>query len=502
MLSWLKFTLMSFFSNKTSKEGANRSFWNVVFALTTCIIIMTSFIATGFNYSFTTHYSKASEFKEFAYNIFANEVVEERINVIVNDDSLREEKVLKATYNDGSYVVIDTFNYDTDSKFIKYDYNLVIDTRPSNKTFSKVDAYYQSNTDENKKISGENYSSLSDDEKANYTLKLDLKRETIDPSNFSYIDNGSEIFKTTAEAYSYIETYTATLKEDNDLVKEFKKVKEIETTKPEYAESVYSLYMRCYYKTLIATPTILDYYQKQYASIIASEENIKNFIFITDTWASFSFTNDNNLVFTFDGFYDEVEDGFTFYNLQNRNDLDQIKLNIDLLITSVYSTRFSYQTLVSGMNVMTFMPYILFAIAVFGLLIFCICKLKRRAYGDRFIGSFKIVSSYLIMSSALAGIVGMILFFILDSTAAFGITCWGLLSIIGFRTIILIIGEEIAYKKNPLRDQVVYKKKVVSSNEVIDAYEDNLNLANTSFDNGTKVITNDVDDEDEKMEFM
>lgn len=502
MLNWLKFTLMSFFSNKESKEGAHRSFWNVIFALIASIIILTAFIATGFNYSFTTHYAKASEFKEFAYNIFANEVVEERINVIVNDDSSRDQKVLKATYNDGSYVVIDTFNYDTDSKYIKNGYNLVIDTRPSNKTFSKVEAYYQLNSDETKKLSGAQYDALKDEDKSSYSFKIDLKREVVDTTNFSYIDNGVEVFKTTAEAYSYVETYVATLKEDNALVSEFKAAKEIENTKIEYADAIYSLYLRSYYKSLLATPTILDYYQNQYAKLMSDETNNKNFIFMTDIWAIFSFTTDKEYTITFDGFYDQVEDGFTFYKLQDRNDLDAIKLNVDLLITSVYSTRFSFQTAVSAYNAFLFAPYILLGLAVFALLIFCICKLKRRAYGDRFIGAFKIVSSYLIMSSAIAGIAGMILFFVLDSTSAFGITCWGLLSILGFRTISLIIGEEIAYKKNPLRDNVSTSKQSYGSSRYENEEVDNLNLEHTSFESGTKVITNDVDDEDEKMEFM
>ena len=39
MLNWLKFTFGSYYSNKTSKEGSTRSFWNVIFALSNSLNI-------------------------------------------------------------------------------------------------------------------------------------------------------------------------------------------------------------------------------------------------------------------------------------------------------------------------------------------------------------------------------------------------------------------------------------------------------------------------------
>ena len=65
MLEWLKYTFGSFFFNKVSKEGANRSLWNVIFALFMLLMILTAFCSTGFNYSFSSHYVKASEYKEY-----------------------------------------------------------------------------------------------------------------------------------------------------------------------------------------------------------------------------------------------------------------------------------------------------------------------------------------------------------------------------------------------------------------------------------------------------
>ena len=56
MLEWLKYTFGSFFFNKVSKDGANRSLWNVIFALFMLLMILTAFCSTGFNYSFSYHY--------------------------------------------------------------------------------------------------------------------------------------------------------------------------------------------------------------------------------------------------------------------------------------------------------------------------------------------------------------------------------------------------------------------------------------------------------------
>ena len=138
---------------------------------------------------------------------------------------------------------------------------------------------------------------------------------------------------------------------------------------------------------------------------------------------------------------------------------------------------------------------------VLALLVFCMCKIKKRAYGDRYFNAFKIVSSFSIISASLSSILAFVLCFIISIEQALSIGMWAYLAIMGLRTITLVAIEEILYKKNPARDGQVYQSTTQStSNEYSELAP--LNLQNV--DTGTKVIKNEKvnDDDDEKMEFM
>ena len=72
MLNWLKFTFGSYYSNKTSKEGSTRSFWNVIFALFITPIIVE--IAIPANKSFLIFIFKSSILmlsKKDSFNVFS-----------------------------------------------------------------------------------------------------------------------------------------------------------------------------------------------------------------------------------------------------------------------------------------------------------------------------------------------------------------------------------------------------------------------------------------------
>jgi hypothetical protein len=154
------------------------------------------------------------------------------------------------------------------------------------------------------------------------------------------------------------------------------------------------------------------------------------------------------------------------------------------------------------MQVIRYYPTIIITMAVLALLVFCVCKVRRRIYGEKFAEAFKIVSSYLLAAAAISGIVTLVLSFIYSNQVALSVGLWSLLAILTIRTIILIIGEEIANKKNPL-----YESSKVAP--TIDLHEEG-NEKETRIDlskieTGTKIIKNEkVDDDDdfEQMELM
>lgn len=171
MLNWLKFTFGSFGSNKLAKEGANRKFWNVVFALFLSLIILTSLYSAGINYSFTTHYSKANEFKNYTYFLFANENQDERINLQVSKVEDDDSK-LEAFYglDKNKPAVINSFENVFDQKYAKDGYNVIIDTRPAETTFVEFEIKYYLKSDSSQYISYEEYKKL--DNQSDYVGEL------------------------------------------------------------------------------------------------------------------------------------------------------------------------------------------------------------------------------------------------------------------------------------------------------------------------------------------
>ena len=152
------------------------------------------------------------------------------------------------------------------------------------------------------------------------------------------------------------------------------------------------------------------------------------------------------------------------------------------------------------MQIFRYFPTIIVAMAILALFIFCMCKMKNRPYGNKFIGAFKIVSSYLIGASVISGIVVLILAFFASSNIALSVGLWGLLAILSIRVFVLTIGEEIKYKKDPAYDKNI-PVSTIDLDEKDEDYVPNVDLSKV--DTGTKIIVNEDDDDDEeKMELM
>ena len=492
MLEWLKYTFGSFFFNKISKEGANRSLWNVIFSLFMLLMILTAFFSTGFNYSFSTHYVKASEYQEFLYDVFANENVDERINIQVLDSKEGEEKKITSFYgnNSSNVAIINTFDNETDKqKYSSSGYNIIVDTRPSDTTFFKFDFKIYEIENEEHVISYEEYRKLEN--QSDYTSSLEIYNEVVTYTDED-IANYTKFIK---------EKYIPDISESSDMYQIWKDIDKTEDKTTDYYKAqIYSYYVQAYYGMSV-TPTNQYYYQYEYAKYDEKGNYVYDkYIIITDNWLMTSFVNDKNVEVTFDGYYDSFDNGFVLTTPQNANSIDVIKSSVDLFIVGSYASVNSVRSILIGMQIFRYFPTIIIAMAILALFIFCMCKMKNRPYGNKFLGAFKIVSSYLIGASVISGIAVLILAFFVSSNIALSVGLWGLLAILSIRVFVLTIGEEIKYKKDPAYDKNI-PVSTIDLDEKDEDYVPNVDLSKV--DTGTKIIVNEDDDDDEeKMELM
>ena len=485
MLDWLKFTFGSFILNKYAKEGATRRIWNVVFAMFIMMFIITAFFTTGISYSFTTHYAKASQFQEFSYHLF----YDEQINI-----SFKENKEDHKVYADAFYkndanqkIVIDTFSNKADEKYKYNDYNVIIDTRNSTTTFVDFELRYYSNSQKDTYISFEEYKALEN--KNGYTGK-------VIPFN--------SVVEITDEMIVEYEKYLAS-NENEEVKKQFEQIKDeynkIESKTDEdlinYQNKVYDLYTKTYY-SLTLSPTNQYYYQYTYAQFDDNGNYVFNdFLIITDNWAMLSFVNDKNGRIVFDGFYDEMS--FTELFSIDHPTKEYVTRNVDIMYTTIYSSVNNIRGMVLFMQLFRYCPIILIAMCVLSLFLYCFSKIKKNFFATTYAGYFKVISSFLIGSATLAGIVTLILCFIIIPQTAVGVGMWILLSLLSIRTFIFVILEAVRGKY-----QISSAPVIVPSSSTTKDENTNESIDLSHIEPSSKIIVNEEadDDDDEKMELM
>lgn len=515
MLNWLKFIGGSFFSNKISKEGGKRSFWNVIFALLMFVILAISFYSTGYNMSFSSHYSNASEFKEFLYHAFANEDLSKRINVQVYEDGDEKNatKKVKAGFYTGELeesLLVDTYA-DSESEYLYNGYHLVIDTRPAATTFDDFTAYCVLKNDVNnldERISYEHYLELSSDEQSNYVFGIEYGGKAIEFTE-ELIQKYTNHLNLAADKDSS--------KYNEDIAKAYNELleKKSELSEYDYHAQLYQLYVTSYYpsmtsiETYSVAPTLRSYYLSRYQSIDENGDySYKNYLLILDDLVIGSFENDKGISILFEGYYSSLTKDFRFTTTQTVNTLSSIQSNVDQFIVQSFNAASSWNTLVYGINVFRMIPNLLISILLCTLLVFAICRLSKQSYGYRFMGAFKIISSYLMVATLLSGFVSLILPFFLSREMAFVYSFYAVIIVLMVRTLFLVIFEFVRFKKHGDEEVILSSKKpnlapASSSESNAPIHEETPKVDLSKVDSGTKVIVNDVDDdEDEKMELM
>lgn len=437
MLNWISYTFGNFFSHKLSKQGCNKSFLNVFFQLVTYILIMTALLSLGYNLSFKTHYNNASQFQEFLYDISTKHDV----NISLKDS---ENNKIAAYFNtdETDLVLINTFENESDAKYKKHDYNLIIDTRDSASTFVAFEVKYFNINDEKDIISADEYRAL--EQGSSYAGQVTIKNEVV---------NITDDMITMQE--SWLKDYIPTLDEQHQFVTLYGELLNLDKNGVDYKNKVYSLYTQAYYSLSLA-PNIQTYYQYTYAVLNESNEyKYANYVILTDTWALVSFTNDKGINITYDGYFTTLDDNFTVFTLQTNTD-EIIKSNLDLFVNSVFVSVSMVKALYTGTTLFRFYPFILIALAILAMLANFAAKSKNREYCDTWTKGLKLSANYLFISSVIAGLIGLILSFIVRQDLAFTIATWSSIAIVGIRTIVFVIMEELECRKqdinNPKQD--------------------------------------------------
>ena len=113
MKKWLKFTFLSFFSNKCAETGKELKFSNVLISFLLFSVVLPLFLSLGFNFNIDYTYITQDNFK----NALSHTFVTNKINYTYQDNKL------------STNLIVNTFDNESDSPYIYGDFDFIIDTR-------------------------------------------------------------------------------------------------------------------------------------------------------------------------------------------------------------------------------------------------------------------------------------------------------------------------------------------------------------------------------------
>ena len=386
MKKWLRFFCFSFFSDKSSKEGAKRGYANFLLGL----ILALAFLWVGYIGAdllpLGMRYNNSPDFKETTHAVFANADVNKRIDAEIKDGTLLAKK------QGGEYtnsLLVNTFENETDRQnYSANGYNVVVDLHPAD-TLAEIEAYCISNDGKNLVISYEEYLSLSTVARLNFDFKLRYTGRALELS-----DEMVENYRVYIEGLGRESEVKA-----NSLASE---LAENKITKTEYDRAIYELYFVNYYPEITSyestskVPLLRNYYYHQYIS-----QGIENYLFIFDDYMTASFNTKGGMDVSFYGFYDDMDDGVLV--LDGATDAEAEASVDDFMKRSIKSvaplTLYAY-----AVNIFTLIPFIALMPLVVTLLAYSILKLRGIESIKSFGAMFKILGSYVWFSAVVSAL--------------------------------------------------------------------------------------------------
>ena len=234
MVNWLKFFFLSFFSDRYAKEAAERRMLNALACVLIALVLLFGGLLTGYVSSFGKHYAAATDFREFAYSVFASDGNGVEFSIGGNKMSANKQ-VEKLTDGDG--------------------YALIIDTRPVRTTYDDFIAFC---TDKSgARIDYAAWLALDEEQRKNYAFGIEYSGKAIDVA-------------ARAESYEqYFDTESASEQAKAEFAQLKEQVNSNKITQVEYNNLLYELYVKRYYPSMSNferygnAPTVRTYYQKK-----------------------------------------------------------------------------------------------------------------------------------------------------------------------------------------------------------------------------------------------
>lgn len=399
MIAWLKYFFLGFFNDKYIEEAPGRNFGNAVLAIVFAYIILCTGFFTGYVASFKTHYDNSEEFRSF-------------LSASLGDAELKMEdgKLSSPKY------VNDFLDLESGEKL--QGYGLIIDTRPAAETFDDFSVLcYDAKENE---ITYEEYLALPESQKSGYTPRLLYSGKTLDVTvrqdEYKNYLNGSEAGRS---ALSELDS----------------KKNSGQITETEYANGVYTEYIKAYFPSIAGAerygqaPTLRTYYLGMVVSGFSD-----SFIMILDDLCVGAFKTDSGIEVEFEGYFSGIPDGAVD--------------NLDKFINDAFAASSGYNFLLYFLNMLKFVPVALVAFLIIALLTFIICRYKVPALKTGYIGSLKIVCSYLFMSSVITFIASVALSFFNNKLTVYLTTMILFVLIVVFRVGVLIVTNIIKEKNS------------------------------------------------------
>lgn len=414
MKSGLKFFILSFFSNRVSREVGKHGCFSMTLSIVLALVIVFFGIILGDTIPFDYHYRHSEAFQTLIHNAFANS--DENLNVVL-------------TVANGSISsfpdVVDTIADPEDEKHYKTgNYHLIVDTRDTNAMFDDFEAYCVSKDERNLRVTYEEYLVFSEAVKENYEFKIEY--------------SGKELIFTEEKVATYTE-YLEGLKDDSEKKEYYERYILLNKESENYVRDLYQLYIDGYYPSLIeyessgSAPTIRNYYFHEYVE----NRKLTTYLFVFDDILVGSFITDRNVPISFYGF---VQSG--------DYETDGTVASIDRLIASSFLRSTKLSVYVYLINYFSGVFYFVAILVVSGALLYCLLNLANKKNAYRFKDALILVGNYFLMDSVLTFSITLFAGYFLPRGSFFIYTFLIFFLILLVRLGVLVLGEYMTEKKN------------------------------------------------------
>lgn len=423
MIKWLKFFCLSFFSHKTSKEGARRGYSNVLLGLILSFALLWGGFVGGDMLPLRAHYNNSTAFRAVVHKAIATSSIGYEI---------KDGRLLMKNQS-GEYVnglLVNTFESDSDRESYSVGgYNLIIDPRPAD-TLAAFEAYCLSNDGNEREISYEDYLTLSEVARLNFDFKLRYTGEELVLTDEAceayrlYLVSSGEEGKTAADGLA------------GDL-------SEGRITREEYNRAIYKLYFTNYYPEITEyesgseVPLLRNYYYHQYI-----KNGSTDYLFIFDDYMAASFETDGGISLNLYGFFSEMENGRIIPEGSGGEDANKAA---DSFVLDSFAAVAPLTMYANALNVFGFIPFIALMPMVVSLLAYSILKLRGVDSISMLGGAFKIVGSYLWFSALAAALLSIVCAFFISADLLSILPLMLFFIILAVRSIIFAVYEAKSY---------------------------------------------------------